>query len=322
MLRKFFVFILLSTLTCIVTFAQDTPKSDEEEKARKVYSLAFSGGGSYMGVEIKEITRENFAELGLSEVRGVAVSKVVKDSPAEKAGLQTGDVIVRFNGEKISSRRQLTRMISEVAPDHKANLAVVRGGAEIEIPITMGKRPVPQLFTGNFEMPKLNIPPGEFPDVETVIPRGKGENSMIWRYSSGRSIGVAVTPLTDQLGNYFGVGDGKGLLVKSVTKDGPAEKAGLQAGDVIVEIDGKKISGTSDLIRSIYEKKEGSINLTVIRDKRRQTVTITPEERKGGESFFNGNVFPFPYENLKVRVAPKVEGFSMPVIIGDSDRVL
>lgn len=296
MLRKSFIFILLSTIASIAVFAQDTPKSDER-MAERVFSLALNGNGSYMGVETKEITKENFAQMGLSEVRGVGLSRVLKDSPAEKAGLMTGDVIIRFNDEIVTSRRQLTRLISEVAPDHKANITVLRNGTEMEIPMTIGKRPAPQLFTGSFEFPKMNIPKGDFPQLETIIPRGNTGNTMIWRMSSNRSIGVGVSPLTKQLADYFGVDSGNGLLVNSVTKDGPAERAGLRAGDVIVEIDGKKASGMSDLIRSIYEKKDGSLNLTVIRNKKRQSINVTPEVRKDGETFFNGFELKVPDTN-------------------------
>lgn len=295
MLRKSLVFILLFTVSSLVIFAQDAPKPDKNE-VRKVFGFATVGGGSYMGVELKEVSKENFAQLGLSEVRGVAVGKVIKDSPADKAGLQVGDVIVRFNTENVTGTRQLIRMISEVAPDHKAILTVFRGGSETEISITMGKRPEPRLVTGDFEFPRMNIPPGEFPDVQRIPQPGKGEDNFIWRVYSGRSIGVGVTPLTDQLADYFGIKDGKGLLINRVSKDSPAERAGLRAGDVIIEIDGKKVSGNNDLIRRIYEQKEGNISLTIIRDKNRQTVTVTPEENKDGETSFTFEV-PEPPKN-------------------------
>jgi serine protease Do len=322
MLRKLSALFLLSILTCAATLAQDSPQPDEDP-ARKVFGLAFGGSGSYMGVETNEITRENFAQMGLREVRGVGISRVIKDSPAEKAGLQAGDVIVRFDGEPVTSRRKLTRLIAEVAPDHTANLTVVRSGAEIDIPVTIGKRPSPQLFTGNFEMPKLDIPKIEMPDIETYFPRGKDGAASVWRFSSGRSIGVGVSPLTEQLADYFGIGDGKGLLVNRVGENSPAERAGLRAGDVIVEIDGKKVTGSADLIRSIYEKKEGSINLTIVRNKVRQMITVTPEERKGdGESLLNEYRLAIPEENLKIRVAPNVTPTALPAVIQEGNRIL
>ncbi len=279
MLRKLFIFILLSTFSCVVIFAQDTAKIDEKQAA-EVLRFGFTGSGSYMGVEIKEVTKENFGEMGLSEVRGVGIAKVLKDSPAEKAGLLEGDVIIRFNSEILTSRLQLTRLISEVAPDHTANLAVLRNGTEVQIPITLGKRPAPRLFEGRYDFPQMTIPQGELPQVERIIPRGNAPEGVIWTLSSGRSIGVGVTALTKQLADHFGVKGGQGLLVNRVSKDGPAAKAGLKAGDIIVEIDGKPASGTNDLIRGIYEKKDGDLKLTVFRDKKLKNITVTPVARK------------------------------------------
>jgi serine protease Do len=102
---------------------------------------------------------------------------------------------------------------------------------------------------------------------------------------SGRKIGVMTSSLTKQLGNYFGVEDGNGILISSVTKDGPADKAGLRAGDVIVEVDGKAVKNTVDLVRGIGAKKEGDISLTIVRDRNRQTISVTPDTNKNGDLF-------------------------------------
>ena len=102
----------------------------------------------------------------------------------------------------------------------------------------------------------------------------------VFRGGANRQIGIGVTSLTKQLGDYFGVAEGKGLLVNSVRDNSPAAKAGLKAGDVIVEIEGKPIKETSDLIRAVNEKKEGVVAVTFLRDKNRQTVSVTPETVK------------------------------------------
>ncbi len=101
-----------------------------------------------------------------------------------------------------------------------------------------------------------------------------------FRVGTSRQIGVGVTPLTKQLGDYFGAAEGKGLLINDVRENSPAAKAGLKAGDVIVEIEGREVKEILDLMRAIGEKKEGGVSLTFIRDKNRQTVSVTPETVK------------------------------------------
>jgi len=101
---------------------------------------------------------------------------------------------------------------------------------------------------------------------------------MFFAFGNHRRIGVATTQLTKQLADYFGVADGKGVLVTSVEDDSPAAKAGLKAGDVITAIDGEKVDGSGDLARGINNKKEGDVTLTVIRNKNQRTMTVTPKE--------------------------------------------
>ena len=303
MYRKFFAFILLTTFSAAVSIAQDAPAPQKDDKARaeSLYRIAFGSGG-YLGIELKEVSSENYQDLGLSEVRGVAVQRVLKDSAAEKAGLTTGDVIIAFNGEKITSTRKFTRLVREVAPDHKVDLTVIRGGSEIQIPVTMGKRkglafvtsedfefPAPQIAP-DFEFPKVPVEPLPpiAPNIQ-VLPDGmKIDGVRAFSFFSGRVIGIGVVPLTKQLGDYFGVEGGKGLLINDVSNDSPAEKAGLRAGDVIVEIDGKAVNNLSDLFRGMGREKEGAVILTIVRDRTRQTISVTPEKRKNGNLRFDG----------------------------------
>ena len=313
MLRRLSAFILLATSSCVVIYSQKTP---EPSKQPKPMVWAFQFDGSYLGIEPQEVTKENFGKFGLSEVRGVAVEKVVENSPAAQAGLQAGDVIIKFEGEEIESVRKLSRLISEVAPDHQVKLTILRGGSEQEITATMGKREMPGAFNGNFKMENLpnlqNFPKlPEMPKVQVLPPNAKVE-TFIWKndgennffFGANRQIGVGVSTLTKQLGEYFGVAEGKGLLINNVRENSPAAKAGLKAGDIIVEADGKAVTNNADLIRTINEKKEGDVTLTIIRDRNRQTISVTPEKIKGEIApLFDGNL---PTMNLKMN-APQMQ---------------
>src|SRR6266700_6476486 len=104
-----------------------------QEPLTRVEPREFSiliNGGSFLGVYAEDISKENMGRYGLRDIRGVGVTEVVKDSPAEKAGLRKGDVITRFDNEAVTSVRKLNRLVSEVAPDHKVSLGISRGGSE------------------------------------------------------------------------------------------------------------------------------------------------------------------------------------------------
>src|SRR5262249_23392951 len=98
---------------------------------------------------------------------------------------------------------------------------------------------------------------------------------------------VGIVPLSKQLADHFHV-DG-GAMVDEVRDDSPAAKAGLKAGDIIVEANGKAVKNQMDLIRLINEKKEGEVQLTIVRDGNRQTISVTPEAGKGGNFFFQSD---------------------------------
>jgi serine protease Do len=297
MLRKLTVFIFLSLVGGAAANAQQqnpAPKSPVEKSIQQMVMVApFST--SYLGVQTRDISKENMAQYNLREVRGVAVEKVSKNSPAAQAGILAGDVILKFDGEEITGVRKLTRLISEVAPDHQARITISRGGSEQEVTATLGKRQMPSFQENSLNWGNLSALPNisGFPRFPT-LPDGQinsfgnnGGNALILRGDANRRIGVGVTPLTKQLGEYFGVADGKGLLINDVSENSPAAKAGLKAGDVIVEVDGKQIGATLDLLRVVNEKKEGDVSLTIVRDRNRLTVRVAPEVLKTEQKNLN-----------------------------------
>ena len=333
MFRKLTVFIMLLALGSFAAFAQKAEKAEKAEKMEKAekalaktYELFYSGvGGSYLGVRTRNVSKENMANYGLSEVQGVAIEKVMDNSPASQAGLMNGDVIVGFNGEKITSVRKLTRLIREVAPDHTVRVEVLRNGVKRDFDVTLAKREMPNFSQGNFEFGEMPVLPEipEVPNVKVLPPKVMREG--VLAFGSNRRIGVSLTPLTKQLGEYFGVSEGKGVLIKSVREDSPAARAGLRAGDVIVEVEGKEINRSFDLIRAINAKKEGDVTLTIVRDRNRQIISVTPEKSEGGVFNFDGNVEglfdEFP-GNMRILVKPSKSPApaTKPAIIEETDN--
>lgn len=263
-------------MTAGIALAQQpaTPATPAEPaETFKSFSFAFDDDG-FLGVYTEDITKDNFSQYGLREARGVGVTEVAKDSPAEKAGLRKGDVITRFDGEAVSSARKLSRLVSEVAPDHKVTLGISRGGNDQEVAATIGKRK--NEFSG---VRQMTIPRGHFPENLGKFEKFElPEGTNFFMFGNSRRIGVSTTSLTKQLADFFGVTDGKGVLVTSVTENSPAAKAGIRAGDVITAIDGEKIEGAGDLARAINKQKDGDVTLTVVRDKNQRTIRVAPEK--------------------------------------------
>ena len=106
-----------------------------------------------------------------------------------------------------------------------------------------------------------------------------GGDSFVWGPGS-RRIGISVNELTKQHAEKYGVNDG--LLINDVGNDSPALRAGLKAGDIITEINGKAVKSDIDLIREINSQKDGDVQLTIVRDGKSQTITVTPEKAKDG----------------------------------------
>lgn len=296
MFLKSLASILIVTSSFILAIGQTPEPKQEKERAARAFAFAFAGDGGYLGVQSTEVDRDNYTKYGLREVRGVAVEKVMENSPAAAAGIKEGDIIIRINGEEVTSTRKLSRLISEIAPDHQVRVTIARNGAEQDLTATIGKRPMPNFESGNFtltapdgleklkELRKLpDFPHGDVPKVFTV-PGGR-DRSLVWRAGEGRQIGVGVMPLGKQLADHFGVQNG--MMIDNVRENSPAAKAGLKAGDIITEIDGKAVKTQIDLIRGINEKKEGDVTLTIIRGNGRQTITVTPEKSKDSGFFFS-----------------------------------
>src|SRR6266853_381189 len=114
-------------------------------EASRLFSIMLDGG-TFLGVSVEDISKENMGRYGLREVRGVGVTQVLKDSPAEKAGLKKDDVIVRFDGESVTSTRKLSRLVSESSADQTVRITVSRGGAEQELSATLAKHSAKNLM--------------------------------------------------------------------------------------------------------------------------------------------------------------------------------
>jgi serine protease Do len=205
----------------------------------------------WLGVSIQDVTAEKAKELKLPAERGVYVSEVDENSPAAKAGLKSGDVILEFNGQRVEGAVQFRRMVQETPAGRSVQLSVWRDGRTQNLSAQLSSRR--EQIESRVRVLAPDI------DFNIRIPE-------ILVGARTPALGVSVDDLSGQLGEYFGAPDGKGVLVREVRSGSPAEKAGLKAGDVIVKVDGDRVENSSDLRSKLRDKREQkTVRLTVLR---------------------------------------------------------
>jgi S1-C subfamily serine protease len=250
---KSLMLILLAAFWISLVMANiSSAERDEKESAR-----------GWLGVYVQDITEELKEAMDLKSEEGVLVRDVVEDSPADEAGIREEDVILVFDKKKVDDSDELIRVVREASPGDKVNLMIVREGKEKSVSVILGKVPKDKLH------------------VLEYSPEHKKFKTYSYGFSafSGVRIGVKVQDLNEQLGEYFGIKDGEGALITEVDEDGPAHEAGLKAGDVIVEVDGKKIEDVDELRDEISDKDEGeNVEIKVIRDRQPKEFTVEVEE--------------------------------------------
>src|SRR5262250_317348 len=245
------------------------PGVPDVEREFKIVTPFDDDGGSWLGVETREVTAENVKEFKLPGERGVVIGKVLDDSPAMKAGLKDNDVVTEINGQRVEGAAQFRRMIREIPAGRSVQLTVWRNGRAQTISTTLGKmqegrklrvsKAAPQVF--NFRMPELpEVAP--IPDIPSFEWEGDG-------LLMGRPrLGIDAEDISGQLGSYFGVPEGEGVLVREVNPGSAAEKAGMKAGDVITSFNGERLHSLSELRSKLAAAGEGkAAKLGVIRNK-------------------------------------------------------
>jgi serine protease Do len=260
---------------------------------RRVFTL--DGRGSQIGVSVDDLDEQGLKAAG-GAAGGVRIAEVDDNSPAAKAGLREGDIVVEVDGERIRSARQFSRLIQESPGGRSVRLGVVRDGKRQNLEVTPEARAFSfgsnAWFGPEFERQLRDIEPrlrelepqlrDQLRNLEPFQREFRYGLPFDWNFDGlprmtsprGR-LGVQVSELTPQLADYFGVKDG-GVLVSSVSTDSPAAKAGVKAGDIITSLNGGRIRDTDDLIDELRDK-EGDVTIGILREKKESTVKATLE---------------------------------------------
>jgi serine protease Do len=194
----------------------------------------------------------------------VEITRVEEASPAEKAGIKPGDVVLEYNGQRVEGMEQFGRLVRETPTGREVKLLVSRNGATQTVTATLAMRKVKA-------MPNVVIPPIQIPEIQ--IPDMPG----VFTTMRSRMLGVEAEALGPQLAGYFGVKEG--VLVRSVVKDTAAERAGIHAGDVITKVDGTVVTTPNELSNAVHaaiSKKNFSVEVT--RDHKEINIAVTIED--------------------------------------------
>jgi serine protease Do len=227
--------------------------------------------GSYMGIDVQEVTHDRMAALKLKEERGAEITMVDHDAPAGKAGLKEHDVILEFNGTKVEGTEELRRLIHEIPPGRTVQLVISRDGQPMNISLQLGdKKDYLAQSSKKFEVHEIPSLPS-MPALDLTV-------------RTGSSYGLVVDNLTPQLGEYFGVKNGEGVLVKSVEEGTPAKAAGFKAGDVIVRVNNEKVADRGDWRSALRSNRSGKLTVGIVRDRREQNLTISLPESSRNHS--------------------------------------
>ena len=238
---------------------------------------------AWLGVYTQSVDRDISDAFELDIDYGAIVNEVLGDSPADEAGIDDGDVIISFDGQKVWDQDDLLDFIDEKEAGDLVAIELVRDGKNLTVDVELGKRQRSRgLFSSRTKRQRGN-------NFRFVPGRGKVRHV---GFSSGY-VGVSLTTLSEQLADYFGVKGDIGVLITEISEDSPAEKAGLKAGDVIIAIGDEEISDYSDVKEIVSESDEGDkLTFTILRNKRQQKIEV--EVAESGESTFGYRYFTAP----------------------------
>jgi len=190
----------------------------------------------YLGIVIQNMTPELADSFDIDEKKGILVAQVSEDSPAEKAGLKVGDLIVRYQGEKVTEVAEFRNRVALTAPGNRASLTVIRDG----------KRKVINVKIGNLE------------DGQVVASSST---------ETADELGFSVQTLTPDLARQFNAKPGRGVVVTEVQPNSVAGMSGLRPGTVILQVNQMEVNSTTDFQRAIDKSRSNNRVLMLVSDR-------------------------------------------------------
>ncbi|HVZ00333.1 MAG TPA: DegQ family serine endoprotease [Dongiaceae bacterium] len=187
----------------------------------------------WLGVEIQQVTPEIASAMGLDEAKGALVASVQPDSPASRAQLQPGDVILSFNGQSVHEMRDLPRLVAETDPNSKVDLGILRDKKQLSVSTTIGKLKDDNQVASNDQQSQDN---------------GQADSGTAGVEVT--ALGATLAPVTQETRQQFNLDEGvKGVVVADLDQDGPLADQGIRPGDVIKRVSDSDVQSPADVKR-------------------------------------------------------------------------
>jgi membrane-associated protease RseP (regulator of RpoE activity) len=235
----------------------------------------------YLGVDLADVDQDKAQALKLKDLRGAVITLIDHDAPAGQVGLKVNDVVLKLNGQAVEGAEQLRRMLREIPAGHKVSLEVSRDGniqtlnVELADRAAMEKAIWNRIDTGNdvfMPVPGMGVLSGG----DAPLPGG----FHMPIFGSSLNVGAMVEALTSQMAEYLGVPSG--LMIKQVARKSQAAVAGLKAFDVILKVGNENIATMADWDRSLRANQGKPVQVTILRDRKQQTVTLQVDSKRHG----------------------------------------
>lgn len=256
-----------------------------------------TSGEAWLGVMLQSLTDDLREAMELDgDVEGILITEVVDHSPADEAGLEEGDIIVSLEGETATSAKDLVSAIRGHSPGDKVDISVLRDGRQRRFSVELGER--------KYEKKKV-IRIGDAGGLKGLSKMGHEWHEQL--FGEQGYLGVHIQDLNDDLGDYFKVKEGEGVLILSVEEDSPAERAGLKAGDVMLEFGGKVVGDADKLRKYVAGTDPGEeVDVLVKRKGRNKTLTVEVGEADSPLKYF-AEAYGVPREGPRGRIMVRDE---------------
>jgi serine protease Do len=195
----------------------------------------------WLGLAIQDMNEDLAQSFGVNKAEGILVAEITKGSPAKKAGIQQGDIILSLNGKKIVDVTGLRNRIAMTPPGSEVSLQIIREGRKKDVRVVIAEQPA------------------DFSQATRMRSRKKNNSSLL------DNMGLALQELTSELAKQFGYDKGQGILITQITPNSPADSVGIQAGQLIEEVNRVRVHSVADLKKAVKKGKNPNQLLLRIR---------------------------------------------------------